>query len=98
MEGIRAVHSKGKAKKRRQRPAAARSAGGHECDYLDLVFRIALVPATEGVPTVSDLSPLLSAVGEKRRDAEDAGCPKSLSFKGTKKHRCGCSGWELLIG
>jgi hypothetical protein len=48
---------------------------------LDFVFWLTLVPAAEGVSTVSDLPPLFSALGQKRRDAEDAGGTELLLRK-----------------
>lgn len=48
-----------------ERPARAGPAGGVEQYCLDLVFRLTLVFVTQGISTVSDLPPLLSAVGQK---------------------------------
>lgn len=66
MDFVGAVYSEGKAKKRRQGPAQAGSARGHEWHHLDLVFRLPLVPAVQGVsPPARPVTAIFSSRSEQ---------------------------------
>jgi hypothetical protein len=79
--GVGALYSKTKTQKRWQGAAQAECTGGDEWHYLDFVFRFTLVTAAEGVLTLPDLPPILPALGQKKRHAEDIGCIEPLSRK-----------------